>query len=143
MRGWCRSQARARGGGDLKAMREAHIKRNPKAARQEMPYQDPLPRSRNFCEVALGFTEEQALIEAGRCINCKKPVCITGCPVEINIPHFLTSVLNRNYKEAASIIREKSSLPAICGRVCQQEDQCEKRCVLGIKGKPVAIGRLE
>jgi glutamate synthase (NADPH) small chain len=127
----------------LTTIRGVPIKRNPKAPRQEMAYQDPLPRSRNFCEVALGFTEEQALIEAARCINCKKPTCIAGCPVEINIPHFLTSVLNRNYSEAASTIREKSSLPAICGRVCQQEDQCEKRCVLGIKGKPVAIGRLE
>lgn len=127
----------------MTSTRGIQIKRNPKAPRQEMPCQDPIARSRNFREVALGFTEEQALIEARRCINCKKPTCITGCPVEINVPHFIDSVLNRNYSEAASIIREKNSLPAICGRVCQQEDQCEKRCVLGIKGKPVAIGRLE
>lgn len=108
-----------------------------------MPCQDPLARSRNFTEVAFGFSEEQALAEAARCINCKTPTCITGCPVEINIPNFITSILKRDYKSAAGIIREKSSLPAICGRVCQQEDQCEKRCVVGIKNKPVAIGRLE
>jgi glutamate synthase (NADPH/NADH) small chain len=119
------------------------IKRNPKAPRQEMPCQDPSGRSRNFTEVALGFTEEQALIEAQRCIACKKPTCIAGCPVEINIPKFIDSILEHDYAQAASIIREKNSLPAICGRVCQQEDQCEKVCVLGIKGKSVGIGRLE
>jgi glutamate synthase (NADPH) small chain len=121
----------------------AEIKRNPKAPRQEMPCQEPLIRSRNFEEVALGFTEEQALIEARRCINCKDPKCITGCPVEVNIPRFMTAILRRDFIGAARIIREKNSLPAICGRVCQQEDQCEASCVLAIKGKSVGIGRLE
>ena len=110
------------------------IKRTPKAPRQQMPCQLPLARRRNFCEVAIGFTEEQALLEAQRCINC---------PIEINIPHFILSILNRDYLGAANIIREKNCLPAICGRVCQQEDQCEARCVNGIKGTPVGIGRLE
>ena len=119
------------------------IKRNPKAPRQEMPCQDPFSRSRNFTEVALGLTEEQALIEAQRCIACKKPTCIAGCPVEIDIPQFIDSILERDYAKAAGIVRAKNSLPAICGRVCQQEDQCEKSCVLAIKGKSVGIGRLE
>ena len=121
----------------------ARIRRTPKAPRQEMPCQLPLTRRRNFCEVAIGFNEEQALLEAQRCIDCKKPTCITGCPVEINIPHFIRSILKRDYIGAANIIREKNNLPAICGRVCQQEDQCERRCVNGIKGTPVGIGRLE
>ncbi|HXG93676.1 MAG TPA: NADPH-dependent glutamate synthase [Blastocatellia bacterium] len=108
-----------------------------------MPCQEAIIRRRNFCEVALGFTEEQALLEAQRCINCKNPTCIAGCPVEINIPHFINAILRRDYAEAAHIIREKNSLPAICGRVCQQEDQCEARCVNAIKGTPVGIGRLE
>jgi glutamate synthase (NADPH/NADH) small chain len=108
-----------------------------------MPCQLPLARRRNFCEVAIGFNEEQALLEAQRCIDCKNPTCITGCPVEINIPQFIRSILQRDYIGAANIIREKNSLPAICGRVCQQEDQCERRCVNGIKGTPVGIGRLE
>jgi len=108
-----------------------------------MPCQLPLARRRNFCEVAIGFSEEQALLEARRCIDCKNPTCISGCPVEINIPHFIRSILKRDYVGAANIIREKSSLPAICGRVCQQEDQCEARCVNAIKGTSVGIGRLE
>jgi len=127
----------------LTVTHETHIKRNPKMPRQSMTCQDPLARSRNFVEVACGFNEEQALAEAARCINCKNPTCMQGCPVEINIPHFITSILQRDYAGAAAIVREKNSLPAICGRVCQQEDQCEKRCVVGIKNKPVAIGRLE
>jgi glutamate synthase (NADPH/NADH) small chain len=125
------------------ATEQVKIKRTPKAPRQEMPCQLPLARRRNFCEVAIGFTEEQALLEAQRCINCKNPTCIAGCPVEINIPHFILSILKRDYLGAANIIREKNSLPAICGRVCQQEDQCEARCVNGIKGTPVGVGRLE
>jgi glutamate synthase (NADPH/NADH) small chain len=108
-----------------------------------MPCQDPFARGHNFLEVALGFTEEQALLEAQRCINCKNPTCITGCPVEINIPRFITSILNRDYAGAAHIIREKNSLPAVCGRVCQQEDQCELKCVNAIRGTSVGIGRLE
>jgi glutamate synthase (NADPH/NADH) small chain len=86
------------------------IKRTPKQPRQSMPCQDPFARGHNFLEVALGFTEEQALLEAQRCINCKNPTCITGCPVEINIPRFITSILNRDYAGAAHIIREKNSL---------------------------------
>jgi glutamate synthase (NADPH/NADH) small chain len=125
------------------ATEQFRIKRTPKAPRQEIPCQLPLARRRNFCEVAIGFTEEQALLEAQRCINCKNPTCITGCPVEINIPHFILSILKRDYVGAANIVREKNSLPAICGRVCQQEDQCERRCVNGIKGAPVRIGGLE
>ncbi|HEY7914781.1 MAG TPA: NADPH-dependent glutamate synthase [Blastocatellia bacterium] len=119
------------------------IKRTPKQPRQSMPCQDPFARGHNFLEVALGFTEEQALLEAQRCINCKNPTCITGCPVEINIPRFITSILNRDYAGAAHIIREKNSLPAVCGRVCQQEDQCELKCVNAIRGTSVGIGRLE
>jgi glutamate synthase (NADPH/NADH) small chain len=108
-----------------------------------MPCQEAELRRRNFCEVAIGFTEEQALLEAQRCISCKNPTCIAGCPVEINIPHFILSILKHDYVAAADIIREKNSLPAICGRVCQQEDQCEARCVNAIKGTSVGIGRLE
>ncbi|HLG14688.1 MAG TPA: NADPH-dependent glutamate synthase [Blastocatellia bacterium] len=108
-----------------------------------MPCQEPLIRGANFQEVALGFTEDQALIEAQRCINCKDPKCISGCPVEINIPRFITSILRGDFLGAAEIIREKNGLPAICGRVCQQEDQCEASCLMGIKKQPVAIGRLE
>jgi len=84
-----------------------------------------------------------APLEAQRCISCKNPTCIAGCPVEINIPHFILSILKRDYNEAADIIREKNSLPAICGRVCQQEDQCEAKCVNAIKGTSVGIDRLE
>jgi glutamate synthase (NADPH) small chain len=122
---------------------QVRIKRTPKAPRQAMPCQEAELRRRNFCEVAIGFTEEQALLEAQRCISCKNPTCIAGCPVEINIPHFILSILKHDYVGAADIIREKNSLPAICGRVCQQEDQCEARCVNAIKGTSVGIGRLE
>jgi glutamate synthase (NADPH/NADH) small chain len=119
------------------------VKRTPKAPRQEMVCQDAQVRAHNFDEVALGFDEQQSLLEAQRCINCKNPTCVTGCPVEIDIPRFINAILERDYLGAAAIIREKNSLPAICGRVCQQEEQCEKTCVLAIKGDPVAIGRLE
>ena len=125
------------------ATEQVRIKRTPKAPRQEMPCQEAEIRRRNFREVAIGFTEDQAFLEAQRCISCKNPTCIAGCPVEINIPHFILSILKRDYVEAANIIRDKNSLPAICGRVCQQEDQCEARCVNAIKGKSVGIGRLE
>jgi len=122
---------------------ESRIKRTPKSPRQVMTCQEPGTRATNFEEVALGLTEQQALAEAQRCIDCKKPTCMAGCPVEIEIPKFITAILEHRYLEAASIIREKNSLPAICGRVCQQEEQCEKACVLGIKGRAVAIGALE
>lgn len=111
--------------------------------RQEMPRQDPKVRGHNFDEVALGYTEEMALLEAERCLQCKKPRCVSGCPVEIDIPAFIERIKERDYLGAIRKIKEKNSLPAVCGRVCPQEDQCEKACVLGIKQEPVAIGRLE
>lgn len=111
--------------------------------RQPMPRQDPQVRRRNFNEVALGYSEEQAIAEAQRCLSCKKPPCVGGCPVEIDIPGFISLIAQRRFEEAIAKIREKNSLPAICGRVCPQEDQCEKVCVLGKKYEPVAIGRLE
>ena len=111
--------------------------------RQQMPKQDPAVRRTNFDEVALGFTAEQALAEAKRCLNCKKPLCVQGCPVEIDIPQFITLLVAGKPDQALAKIKEKNSLPAICGRVCPQENQCEKQCVLGRKGEPVAIGALE
>ncbi|HRR31214.1 MAG TPA: NADPH-dependent glutamate synthase, partial [Candidatus Sumerlaeia bacterium] len=111
--------------------------------RQDMPRQPPKVRAANFKEVALGYSEEQALLEASRCLQCKTRPCVGGCPVEIAIPDFIKKISERDYAEAARILKEKNSLPAVCGRVCPQEDQCEKVCVLGKKGEPVAIGRLE
>lgn len=112
-------------------------------SRQMMPKQDPVKRCRNFNEVALGFTREQAMMEAARCLNCKKPFCVDGCPVEVNIPSFIALIKDGNFQGALAKIKEKNSLPAICGRVCPQENQCEIKCVLGKKGEPVAIGALE
>ncbi len=111
--------------------------------KNEMPMQDPVKRGKNFDEVALGYTYEQAINEANRCINCKNPACMKGCPVAVNIPGFINELKNGNIDEAYKIIANTSSLPAICGRVCPQETQCEAKCVRGIKGEPVAIGRLE
>lgn len=111
--------------------------------KNEMPVQNPDVRNKNFDEVALGYTEEQAIDEAKRCLQCKNKPCTQGCPVQIDIPSFIHQVAEGNFEEAYKIITESSSLPAICGRVCPQETQCEKRCVRGIKGEPVAIGRLE
>lgn len=111
--------------------------------RQDMPRQDPKKRVTNFDEVALGYTEEQAVKEASRCLGCKKPVCIRGCPVEIDIHTFIAMIKDRDFLAAAHKLKEKNSLPAICGRVCPQESQCEQECVLGKKNEPVAIGRLE
>jgi glutamate synthase (NADPH/NADH) small chain len=108
-----------------------------------MPKQEPKVRAGNFEEVALGYTEEQAVAEASRCLNCPKSFCMRGCPVEVDIPGFLSRVKQRDYAGAAAIIKKKNSLPAICGRVCPQETQCESMCVLGKKGEPVAIGALE
>lgn len=105
--------------------------------------QDPKVRARNFDEVCLGYTEEEAVEEASRCLQCKKPLCVGDCPVNIYIPKFIEQIKNRNFEEAARIIAKYSSLPAVCGRVCPQETQCEGKCVLGIKGEPVAIGKLE
>ena len=114
-----------------------------KLNRQEIPEQKPDDRIKNFDEVALGYTEELALNEAMRCIGCKKPRCVEGCPVNVKIPAFIKLVKEKKYVEAAQKIKETNALPAICGRVCPQESQCEKRCILGIKSDPVAIGRLE
>lgn len=108
-----------------------------------MPTQSPTVRRSNFLEVALGYTEEQAVEEASRCLNCKNKPCSSGCPVSIDIPLFIEKVKNRDFEGAYQIISRDSSLPAICGRVCPQEVQCESKCVRGIKGEPVAIGRLE
>jgi len=108
-----------------------------------MPKQDPEVRRHNFEEVALGYTPEQALKEASRCLNCKKPLCVKGCPVEVDIPEFIMKIKAEDFSGAAAKIKEKNSLPAICGRVCPQETQCESQCILGKKGEPVAIGALE
>lgn len=111
--------------------------------KEVLPCQRKEVRIKNFNEVALGYSEEQALKEAHRCLQCKKPPCIRGCPVEINIPKFISKIKEKDYKRAVSIIKEKNSLPGICGRVCPQEDQCEKVCLLRKKGESVAIGCLE
>lgn len=108
-----------------------------------MPSQEPAVRSRNFDEVALGYTEEQAVDEAARCLNCKHHPCMTGCPVQIDIPAFIQRVKERDFEGAYAILTHQSSLPAVCGRVCPQENQCEGKCVRGVKGEPVAVGRLE
>lgn len=111
--------------------------------KNEMPHQAPEIRSRNFDEVALGYTAEQAVDEAKRCLNCKNRPCVSGCPVNIAIPDFIARVAEGDFEGAYEVITRQSSLPAVCGRVCPQETQCEKNCVRGIKGEPVAIGRLE
>lgn len=111
--------------------------------KNEMPSQAPEVRNKNFLEVALGYTPEQAIDEAKRCLNCKNKPCVGGCPVKIYIPEFIAKVAEGEFEEAYKIITKSSSLPAVCGRVCPQESQCEQKCVRGIKGEPVAIGRLE
>ena len=108
-----------------------------------MPEQDPKVRARNFREVTLGYTEEMAVEEAGRCLNCKNPKCVEGCPVNVRIPEFIAKVRERDFKAAYEIITSTNALPALSGRVCPQETQCESKCVRGVKGEPVAIGRLE
>ena len=113
------------------------LKKNP------MPSQDPIVRSKNFLEVATGYTKEMAVDEAKRCLVCKNPRCMTGCPVKINIPTFISLVAEEKFEEAYQVITKSSSLPAVCGRVCPQESQCEGLCVRGVKGESVAIGRLE
>lgn len=114
-----------------------------KAPRQEMPCQDAAVRAHNFSEVALGYPEATAKTEAERCLMCKKPKCVEGCPVGVDIPQFVAEISKGEYLEAAKVLKSKNTLPAICGRVCPQETQCEIKCVLGIKNEPVAIGRLE
>ncbi|WP_340819078.1 NADPH-dependent glutamate synthase [Methanolobus sp. WCC4] len=113
------------------------------ADRQAMPLQDPKVRAQNFDEVALGYTDEQALAEASRCIECKNPKCVEGCPVNIDIPGFISRIKESDLDGAIDLIKLTNTLPAVCGRVCPQEEQCELQCVLGKKGEPVAIGRLE
>lgn len=108
-----------------------------------MREQAPDKRRHNFKEVALGYTLEEARTEAKRCLQCKKPLCVEGCPVNVQIPHFIKCIVDGDIKEALRIIKETNNLPAICGRVCPQEEQCESKCILGRKGEPVAIGRLE
>lgn len=116
---------------------------NMKLEKNPMPIQDPIERGHNFKEVALGYTEEIALDEAERCLNCKNPKCVEGCPVNIHIPDFISKIKEKDYEGAYEVISVSSSLPAVCGRVCPQETQCESKCVRGIKGEPVGIGRLE
>ena len=108
-----------------------------------MPEQEPQVRAHNFKEVALGYTAEMAMEEAGRCLNCKKPKCVEGCPVNVRIPEFIAKVHEGDFKAAYEIITSTNALPALSGRVCPQESQCESKCVRGIKGESVAIGRLE
>ena len=114
---------------------------NPK--KHEMPAQEPLVRAHNFNEVALGYTPEIAIEEAQRCLNCKNRPCVQGCPVNIAIPDFITKMKTGDFEGAYQVISQSSSLPAVCGRVCPQETQCESKCTLGVRFEPVGIGRLE
>ena len=116
---------------------------NMRLDKNPMPEQEPLVRNKNFDEVALGYTAEMAMDEAKRCLNCKNARCMKGCPVAVRIPEFIAQVAEGNFDEAYKIITSTNSLPAVCGRVCPQENQCEGECVRGIKGEPVGIGRLE
>jgi glutamate synthase (NADPH/NADH) small chain len=123
----------------------AESKPKPKIQKEEVPIpkQKPQERRHNFNEVALGYSEEQVLAEANRCLQCPKPQCIQGCPVEVEIPAFIKLIREGKFDEAVKKVKEKNSLPAICGRVCPQEEQCQKFCVVGKVGDPVSIGRLE
>ncbi|MDD3839397.1 MAG: NADPH-dependent glutamate synthase [Clostridia bacterium] len=116
---------------------------NRQKTKTPMPEQQPEIRAKNFQEVALGYTKEQAVQEAKRCLQCKKPQCVAGCPVNVQIPDFIKKIAEEDFEGAISIIKQTNNLPAICGRVCPQEEQCEKKCILGKKGESVAIGRLE
>lgn len=118
-------------------------KANMSSTRNPMPTQDPTIRAKNFDEVALGYTEEQAIDEALRCLNCKNMPCVAGCPVNIHIPEFIGKIKECDFEGAYEVIAKSSTLPAVCGRVCPQETQCESKCVRGIKGESVGIGRLE
>ena len=122
---------------------EKEKKEKTKVPRQKMPEQEPKVRARNFDEVPFGYTPELAQLEASRCLQCKKPKCIEGCPVEVEIPAFVKLIKEGDFAGAARKLKERNSLPAVCGRVCPQEDQCEKVCVVGKKDQPVAVGRLE
>lgn len=119
------------------------MERNMSMTKVAMPEQEPNVRNKNFSEVALGYTKEMAMEEAARCLNCKHKPCMDGCPVNVPIPGFIEKVAEGDFEAAYDIITSENALPAICGRVCPQENQCEGKCVRGIKGEPVAIGRLE
>jgi glutamate synthase (NADPH/NADH) small chain len=112
-------------------------------SRQQMPEQDPQARAKNFSEVNLGFTEQLALLEARRCLQCKNAKCIEGCPVRVNIPQFIQAIVDGDMPAAAASLLGDNTLPAVTGRVCPQETQCEERCVRGLKSTSVAIGYLE
>ena len=116
---------------------------NKQKEKTKMSQQDPKIRATNFNEVALGYTKEEAINEAKRCLQCKTKPCVSGCPVQVKIPEFLKKIIEEDFIGAYNKIKETNGLPAICGRVCPQESQCEKYCVRGKKGEPVAIGRLE
>lgn len=122
--------------------KDAQHKKN-KTPRTRAPEQNPEERKKNFQEVSLGYTPAMAQLEASRCIQCKKPKCVIGCPVRVAIPDFIKQVAEGDFLTAAHIIKKSNALPAVTGRVCPQEDQCEKHCVIGIKGEPLAIGKLE
>jgi glutamate synthase (NADPH/NADH) small chain len=122
---------------------EAQVESKRPKTREKMPEQAPRVRIQNFGEVALGYTRENALREASRCLGCKKPACVEGCPVNVQIPQFVGKIKEGDFEGAIRAIKETNALPAICGRVCPQESQCESKCVLGKKGEPVAVGRLE
>lgn len=115
----------------------------PVKQRVEMPVQDPRERIKNFSPVALGYSEEMAIQEAARCLQCRNPLCVTGCPVAVNIPGFIALIKEKRFQDAINLIKQSNNLPAICGRVCPQEHQCEEKCVLARTGQPIAIGRLE
>lgn len=123
----------------------AEVKPKPKLNKKavEMAKQEPHVRNKNFCEVALGYTEAEALEEASRCLCCPNPMCRTGCPVEVPIPTFIKAIKEKKYAEGINAIKTKNALPAVCGRVCPQEVQCQSKCVIGKMGDPISIGRLE
>jgi glutamate synthase (NADPH/NADH) small chain len=122
---------------------EITTKKATRAPRNPLPRRGPQVRTQDFNEVALGFAFDAALSEARRCLQCKRPSCVPGCPVEINIPGFISALAEERFEDAVRVLKEKNALPAICGRVCPQETQCEAACVLGRKGEPVAVGALE
>ncbi|MDR3277877.1 MAG: NAD(P)-binding protein, partial [Oscillospiraceae bacterium] len=116
---------------------------NMSLVKNEMPVQEPGVRNRNFSEVALGYTREQAIDEANRCLGCKKAACVAGCPVQVDIPAFIKKITEEDFEGAYEVIAATNALPAVCGRVCPQESQCEAKCVRCAKGDSVGIGRLE
>lgn len=131
---------------EMEQQQSGTVTKKPKKVRpprQPMPEQAPEDRARNFQEVPYGYTPEMAMLEASRCLDCKKPLCVDGCPVHVDIPGFIRLIQQGKFVESARHLKEQNALPAICGRVCPQEEQCEKKCIIGIKNEPVAVGRLE